>query len=662
MYLRSAVLSALLWAISVSCGAENPSGVMSERAAITLPAGGRELSVSADYSLAATNISGGDAPGVYIYSLPSLTEVGRIPGAWGCVAVRPDGAQVACGGKDQVVHVWDRTTASITNLNTGPNQKAAAYYYSTSQVAFSPDSQSLVIATGYDVTNGSHFSSTNWLQRYSTADLAAPHTYHFTKANHFNDIQFTPDSSKIVVGMGTKGIRIAYPNFPCDMWGTSYGIVDMGTGDSTYVSTGEAHYSISTDGTSVALTCANCSGYRVVVQDLVTQTTTLELPALSAVGRDVQLIPGGYLAVRDLSEIVVYAGATEERRYAMPLKSMSGDSFQPLGSARQMLVLESTEAQARLVLMEDTFWGDAPGALLASCTPNPALQGEGIFIDVVATADVAGVPTVNVGGRAARLVRAEDARHFTYACRIPLDAASGPVIIDMAAQTTGGEILLDSSGDALSIVARECNGAITCPALEDEGPLLAAFWANSAAVPAADWATLDVDAGGIADRFEVALVLAVICGSSGWGVDAACVFEGNMQTVLRESENVLDGTDVAQVAAAMLSVGPEVQEALRALGFEGAYGVIGGAKSLAGPFSPEGDADGDGVTNLQEYLNVLAAGGDTDEYVAAALNPFLDGTTASANALPLGSPAPVIAVGLILLAVVLAFRRNEIQH
>lgn len=156
------------------------------------------------------------------------------------------------------------------------------------------------------------------------------------------------------------------------------------------------------------------------------------------------------------------------------------------------------------------------------------------------------------------------------------------------------------------------------------------------APPGADWATLDVDAGGIADCFEVALVQAVVCGSSAWGLDAACVFEGNVQTVLREPENVLNRTEVAQVAAAMLSVGPEMQEALRAFGFAGEYGVIGGAKSLAGPFSPEGDADGDGLTNLQEYLNVLAAGGDTDEYVAAALNPFY-GTAASANALPLGS-------------------------
>lgn len=646
MFLRVPVFLILLWAVSACCGAENSNGIVSERAALFLPAAGQELSVSAGYSLAATNIYGGEAPGVYIYSLPSLTEVGRIPGVWGCVAVRPDGAQVACGGAGQVVHVWDRSTGAITNLNTGPNQKASSYFYSTNQVAFSPDSQSLVIATGYVVSSGTSFGATNWLQRYSTADLAAPHTYFFTKSNSFNDIQFTPDGSKIVVGMGAKGFRIVYPNFPCQMWGTSYAIVDAATGTGLVIPTGESHSSVSTDGSSIALTCANCTGYRVIVQDLATQATTLELPFAFA-GREVQLIAGGYLAVRDLGEIVVYAGATEKRRYAMPLKSMSDDSFQPLGSARQLLVLESTEEQARLVLLEDTFWGEASGTIAVEAGPSPAQQGQGVFLDVVSMVDLDGTPSVAVGGQDAHLIRASDARHFTYAYAVPGDASPGAMMIDVAARTALGETIFGSS-DALSVVKKVCPVSIPCPALDPQGVLLAAYWDGSGAVPGADWDTLDIDGAGIADRFEAALIGAILCDNSAWS-EVVCAYAQNVETFGIELQAAIGATAATELIPALLCVGAEMRAALHALGVRGAYAFASEAKTLDGPLSPGGDADGDGITNLQEYLNVIADGGNTADYVAAALNPLLDGTTASAESLPLGQ-AGVLGAALMLLA------------
>ncbi len=45
------------------------------------------------------------------------------------------------------------------------------------------------------------------------------------------------------------------------------------------------------------------------------------------------------------------------------------------------------------------------------------------------------------------------------------------------------------------------------------------------------------------------------------------------------------------------------------------------------PYSAQGDPDGDGLTNLQEYLNVMAMGGDDFDFALAASSDRLDGTS-----------------------------------
>ena len=50
------------------------------------------------------------------------------------------------------------------------------------------------------------------------------------------------------------------------------------------------------------------------------------------------------------------------------------------------------------------------------------------------------------------------------------------------------------------------------------------------------------------------------------------------------------------------------------------------ALAKADALAPNGDADGDGVTNIQEYNNVIAAGGGIAEYVQAVYNPLTDGS------------------------------------
>jgi hypothetical protein len=69
------------------------------------------------------------------------------------------------------------------------------------------------------------------------------------------------------------------------------------------------------------------------------------------------------------------------------------------------------------------------------------------------------------------------------------------------------------------------------------------------------------------------------------------------------------------------------------------------AKTVNEPFSGDGDLDGDGVSNLQEYLNVIGNGGGIEFYLLAATSPNLDGTESL--------PAPT-AFWLVVLALLLA--------
>lgn len=51
-------------------------------------------------------------------------------------------------------------------------------------------------------------------------------------------------------------------------------------------------------------------------------------------------------------------------------------------------------------------------------------------------------------------------------------------------------------------------------------------------------------------------------------------------------------------------------------------------RAIDEPYSAEGDFDGDGVSNLTEYENTIANGGDASDFVIAAVSPELDGTGA----------------------------------
>ena len=90
------------------------------------------------------------------------------------------------------------------------------------------------------------------------------------------------------------------------------------------------------------------------------------------------------------------------------------------------------------------------------------------------------------------------------------------------------------------------------------------------------------------------------------------------------------------------------------------YRVYGVGTKLAGePFSSEGDLDGDGISNLDEYHAVLAAGGDLDVALQAMANesPFWTGNPALPVAKPLG--LGILAAVLILCGVQVMRRTQQ---
>jgi internalin A len=118
-------------------------------------------------------------------------------------------------------------------------------------------------------------------------------------------------------------------------------------------------------------------------------------------------------------------------------------------------------------------------------------------------------------------------------------------------------------------------------------------------------------------------------------------FESNMAALLADKPEVALSWTAAAVGlstgmrsavCAIYGLDPEHYQVYREPG-----------KAIDEPFSAEGDCDGDGVSNVEEYEDVVASGGDIDDFAmqAAENDPFWEGNP--------DVPA-VTAIGLVLLA------------
>jgi hypothetical protein len=184
---------------------------------------------------------------------------------------------------------------------------------------------------------------------------------------------------------------------------------------------------------------------------------------------------------------------------------------------------------------------------------------------------------------------------------------------------------------------------------------------------------------GLPDRFQMALVEYSLCHpTSPHHEEAMAGFLANRAAFVSDIED-LQGSfpDLAQLLpladlfAGMMGTSEVMHTTIDAIirmltdGSTGLprleeYVVFGtGEKAPNEPFSAEGDFDGDGISNITEYDDVMAAGGDVSVFLEAATDPspFWPGNPA----LPVGSITAVLALlfGAALLGSCALLRRRE---
>ncbi len=164
---------------------------------------------------------------------------------------------------------------------------------------------------------------------------------------------------------------------------------------------------------------------------------------------------------------------------------------------------------------------------------------------------------------------------------------------------------------------------------------------------------------GILDKHELALFFYALCVDQNTAL--ADLYSQNRTTMLGETQYdawksaLFGGADYANFLGAMVTMDSVNVAGVAGLQFTGPYTTYAPTKTTTESLSATGDYDGDGVSNKQEYDNVMAWGGTVDDYVEAATSLDSDGT---AGELPVAGLA-----GLVALAVgVVAFTRSALRR
>jgi len=158
------------------------------------------------------------------------------------------------------------------------------------------------------------------------------------------------------------------------------------------------------------------------------------------------------------------------------------------------------------------------------------------------------------------------------------------------------------------------------PIFDDEGwPLYGAMWGQ-------DWMTADENQDGMVDRWQVAMLADALCDEAHPAHDETlAAYLSNLGEIERadyESGQEFVYYAFGRVLAALATIDVGFHDAIREL-----LAGLGDYVLPAGePFRAENDADGDGVSNYDEYVNILCAGGTMEDFVDCVNDPTLDGT------------------------------------
>lgn len=139
----------------------------------------------------------------------------------------------------------------------------------------------------------------------------------------------------------------------------------------------------------------------------------------------------------------------------------------------------------------------------------------------------------------------------------------------------------------------------------------------------------DIDEDGLPESASLALLSAAV--KSNQEPVSTALQEGYVQNInLLAQESAVDELPVhREVLAALFLLGSEVRTALitflhnQGITLTGDYATLTVAdpsRAANEPLSGSGDLDGDGVSNLDEYLNTIDAGGTIEQFVQSALD------------------------------------------
>ena len=188
------------------------------------------------------------------------------------------------------------------------------------------------------------------------------------------------------------------------------------------------------------------------------------------------------------------------------------------------------------------------------------------------------------------------------------------------------------------------------PDIVTDAQAFAAMFANS---------TVDLDNDGLHDRASLELVHEVACNSDApVALSAATAAAYAVNLALFDAEpaaaslagfreaiaalTLTSATTEAAVKAALVLAAPPIVLAadytqvtctagvcLPAVVRDSSAGEFiefSGTRAADEPYAGDGDLDGDGVTNVTEFNNIVAQGGNVDNFVVVATSPELDGT------------------------------------
>ncbi|MBM3288639.1 MAG: hypothetical protein FJY92_00665 [Candidatus Hydrogenedentes bacterium] len=172
-----------------------------------------------------------------------------------------------------------------------------------------------------------------------------------------------------------------------------------------------------------------------------------------------------------------------------------------------------------------------------------------------------------------------------------------------------------------------------------------------------DYLTADLDGDGLPDHFQVGLVAYVLSVQTHpYSNLVHDLYEATIAS-LQAEPNYAAQLQTYHHALAALMISSEAMadywSAYFSLG--GAYSSFVITKTASEPFSAQGDLDGDGVTNGEEFQNNANAGGDIDSFMTAATDPGLNG-----KALPAMGAWGIAACAALLLG--LGLRRAGLRR